>query len=377
MVKWTRNTMKQISTTIKKLFLRPTVLVALGAMVFIGALAAPHVSANYQERINQINEQIRANEAEIKRLQDQEASLSSALAIIQAEKGALQMEIDKNEARRQQLEAEITKNEAILTKQKAIVARTMARIYADGNVEPIQVLAGANSIGEYVSQQEVRSSIRNQMKTAVDKITQLRNKLASQKKEVEGVIAAQVNQREQIVVKENEQSRLIAQTQGMEANFQGVVDGLRAQEAQMQAEMAAALRSRSYTAAPAGRVSAGDYIGKVGSTGFSMGPHLHLEVRTASGAHTSPYPYIQVEPIDGAYYISQGYGVVDDWTRSSYIGGVHTGIDYAASYGTPIRAIKGGNLYRQCYGGYGYAAIVEHDDGTVAIYGHMTGGCGG
>lgn len=40
------------------------------------------------------------------------------------------------------------------------------------------------------------------------------------------------------------------------------------------------------------QVKAGDEVGKVGTTGYSTGNHLHFETRI-NGAHTSPWPYLK------------------------------------------------------------------------------------
>ncbi|MCP3784270.1 MULTISPECIES: peptidoglycan DD-metalloendopeptidase family protein [Micromonospora] len=54
-------------------------------------------------------------------------------------------------------------------------------------------------------------------------------------------------------------------------------------------------------------------------------------------------------------------------------GKLHTGIDLVAPEGTPYRAIHDGQVTKAgWFGGYGYAVIVRHADGSEAIYGHSS-----
>lgn len=52
---------------------------------------------------------------------------------------------------------------------------------------------------------------------------------------------------------------------------------------------------------------------------------------------------------------------------------LHVGVDLAAPEGTPYRAVHSGVVTKAgWFGGYGYCVIVEHPDGTEAIYGHSS-----
>ncbi|MGB3612631.1 MAG: peptidoglycan DD-metalloendopeptidase family protein [Elainellaceae cyanobacterium] len=51
----------------------------------------------------------------------------------------------------------------------------------------------------------------------------------------------------------------------------------------------------------------------------------------------------------------------------------HSGIDFGASSGTPIRAADAGRvLFSGWYGGYGRAVIVNHGNGVTTLYGHAS-----
>lgn len=362
--------------TIKRSFLSFVLLAALAGGVVFGIARVSAV--DYQAQINALEAQKREYQAQADALHAQADTLQNALNAITAEKNQLQTEIDLNTAKVDQLNIDIANNEAKLERQKKTISKTIAQIYVNGSTSPIEILAGSKSVGEYVSEQEVRTSVRNQMKLAMDEVKRLRAEMEAQKKSVEDLLATQKGQREQLASKEAEQAALVEKTRGEEAAYQAVVANLEAQQQAAESALAASLSSGSYKVSPAGYVNAGDIVGSMGSTGLSSGPHLHLEVRRG-GAVTNPSPYIQVQPIAmPPGYISQPYGNPDPIYRSGY----HPGTDYAAASGTAIRAIDSGNMYRGCSdqmlgtsnNAYGYVAIVEHAGGYISVYAHMSGG---
>lgn len=52
---------------------------------------------------------------------------------------------------------------------------------------------------------------------------------------------------------------------------------------------------------------------------------------------------------------------------------MHSGIDLAAPYGTPVKASEGGLvIYSGWYGGYGKVVIVDHSQGYSSLYAHLS-----
>jgi murein DD-endopeptidase MepM/ murein hydrolase activator NlpD len=73
-----------------------------------------------------------------------------------------------------------------------------------------------------------------------------------------------------------------------------------------------------------------------------------------------------VMPISG-YHLTAGFGQVSGlWSHA------HTGQDFAAPVGTPIRAVGDGVIIFASYdGAYGNKIVIQHTDGTVTWYCHM------
>lgn len=71
-------------------------------------------------------------------------------------------------------------------------------------------------------------------------------------------------------------------------------------------------------------------------------------------------------PLASYTYISSYYGQRN--------GRMHTGVDFAAPAGTHIYAWKDGTVIQASWsGGYGNFVVIQHNDGTVSRYGHLSG----
>ncbi|RVU22822.1 LysM peptidoglycan-binding domain-containing protein [Streptomyces antnestii] len=60
-------------------------------------------------------------------------------------------------------------------------------------------------------------------------------------------------------------------------------------------------------------------------------------------------------------------------TGSSWSKGYHTGVDFAVSTGTTVRAVAAGHVVSAGWGGsYGYEVVIRHADGKYTQYGHLS-----
>ncbi|MFF3291963.1 M23 family metallopeptidase [Streptomyces sp. NPDC003023] len=70
-----------------------------------------------------------------------------------------------------------------------------------------------------------------------------------------------------------------------------------------------------------------------------------------------------------SYTITSTYGE----SGSMWSSGQHTGLDFAAPTGTPVKAVHGGTVKSAGWSGsYGYRIVLELDDGTEVLYAHLS-----
>lgn len=349
------STMKLIRSTTAKTMLAVAILLSAGFFV------VPQVSADrFDEQIEAIKSEITGFQERANELASQADTLQRALDVITNEKNILQSQIDINQAKLAQLDAEIKDNEEKLERQKRTLNKTIVQIYANGDTSPIVMLASTKNVGEFVSAQAVRGSVRDQMNRAMEQVKVLKAKLAEQKVEVERVLADQTSRRQALQAKENEQATLVSQTRGEEAAYQSMIS-VKNSEIENLREQQRAANSRFI--AGSGPACGGGYPGSSPSPfGGNWGCNYPLDhgVDDWGMYNRQCVSYV-------AFKVSASGRYMPYWGGR---GDAHEWDDNAIASGIPVdQTPRPGSVAISNAGYYGHAMYVEsvNADGTITV----------
>lgn len=235
------NTSRAMVRRVTVAFIAALFLLA-GTVVYFQA--KPASADQYDDKISALQSDMARYQAEADRLNGEAATLSTALAQITNEKNAIQSQVDLSQAQHDKLIIEIADTEKQISDNQTALGKTLADLYVDDNVSPVEMLASSQNIGDYLDKQEYRNSVKDQLGSTIKKVKDLKEQLTSKKDEVAQVLIKQKEARDSLVAKESEQASLLASTQNNEANFQGLIKNSQAAIDSARAAQAA-LRART------------------------------------------------------------------------------------------------------------------------------------
>ena len=334
-----------------------------------------------QQKAQQLQDSIDANNAIVKELEEQEDSLEAKVGQLQAEVDAANDEIELTEVNLDQLRQRLAEAEEKLEQQKDLLKATLQAIYERSGVSTFELLMATDSFTDFLNEQEYLSQLQDAVKQSTQEVIKLRQQIEDEKIKQEELLEKQKQQKAVAVAKKQEQEDLLESTRGQEAAYRDLVSSQLAALEEAEAELAALLAAGSYV--NYGPVARGEVIGSLGSTGFSTGPHIHFQVYK-NGSTTNPstggtslingYAW----PLFGGVgWISQSYGCVAPyWVYAQKCNGgtnsFHTGLDIAASAYTPVVAADAGDvIFKGCSSGLGYVVVIDHGGGWQTWYPHM------
>ena len=173
----------------------------------------------YQDKINALQGEIGQYQAEANKLSNQAKSLQTELASITNDMSQIQARVDLSQATYDKLVRDISDNEQKIAENREVLGDTIASLYVDDKISPLEMLASSSNIGDYVDKQSYRSSIRDTVSKTIEEIKVLKKKLESQKIEVARVLEDQKAQHKALADKESERQAVLAATQGQEAAY--------------------------------------------------------------------------------------------------------------------------------------------------------------
>lgn len=229
----------------RKAFLFVVAFVLLGGS-FLYLQPRPVSADQYDDKIRALQADMRRYQAEVDRLNAEATTLANAVAQLANEKRALQAQIDISQAEHDKLVIQIAETEKQINDNKDALGKTIASLYIEDDISPIERLVSSDSISDYIDKQEYRNTVKNQLTTTIKKVQTLKEQLSIQKAEVTKVLNSQKAARDNLAAKEAEQANLLAQTRNDEAVYQSKIRDSASQIAAARAAQAA-LRDRTNT----------------------------------------------------------------------------------------------------------------------------------
>ena len=354
----------------------------LAALMIFGIIASAlptHVSAakssaQIQQEINQMKEQLKKNRNEVAKLEGQISANMDKMEDIVANKNLIDQQIFLLHDQVQNLNKQITSYSALIADKQAELDKATAnwkalsdkykeRIRAmeeDGKLSYWSVLFKANSFSDFLDRlsmiEEIAASDQRRIKELNDaaKVVQeakagLENEktaLEASRKEMEAASAELEKSRadadqllKQLIATGEEYQKLLDEAERKESQTAGKIDNLESQyDAAKEREYQEWLASQppQQTGGSSNTVNGVTWLLPINYTRFS-----------------SPFGY-RIHPIYG------------DWR-------MHYGVDLSAPQGTPIYATRGGRVTYATYdSSSGYYVSINHLDGFVSKYLHMT-----
>jgi septal ring factor EnvC (AmiA/AmiB activator) len=332
-------------------------------------------SAEEQKLLSQIDE----STARKKALDAKVASFDTQIAGVQRQLDSAQSKLAAVETQQRAVEGRLTDARAGLDAAKQDLARQAIAAYT-GQSEAANyaaMLLGSASVGDLASKRSyIRAVVGSQSETIAttehlrDQVSDLSKQVEASKNEAQGqrdLVAsqkaslqtsrdAQAAARAQVQSEINQTDQLKAQVVARKDEFEAQVEDLQAQSD----AIAETLRQRAAAAAAA--ATSTTVAGRSGGSGSAATPAAPAAPAKAPGRLLIPVPGAPITSPFG-YRIHPIFG-----TRI-----LHTGIDYGADTGTPIRAAADGVVISAGWiDGYGNATIIDVGGGIAVLYGHQS-----
>ena len=354
-VEWRRVFVGGVAVVLALLLLLPMVTMILGAA---GAVTQSEIDAlkreqaESQARQEELEDQLADAEAEQAEAQQRRQLLQAQLDAINAELESIDAQIAYYDAEIAQKEEERIAAEAREAEQYELFCQRVRAMEEEGTVSYWSILFNSGSFSELLDRLADVDAVMAYDNLVMDELIAARQELEAVQAQLEAARAEEQAAREAQRDAQARQQEKVAQAQAL-------LDELNADLAEV---------NRQLDAEDAAWAAIGAEIDRKQKQMEEQRRQNNVQMPSAGSGWMWPLPSANLK-LTSAF----GYRIhpVDHVPHS------HTGIDVAASTGTPIYAARGGQVIMSEYGtgvnwSYGNFVVIDHGDGTTTLYAHMS-----
>jgi murein DD-endopeptidase MepM/ murein hydrolase activator NlpD len=300
--------------------------------------------------IRNTQQDLRVKKEQVARLSDQVRELQSRVdeAATRLQGAEKRLEVAQREV--EACTHRLQRAEERLASHRRRLSTRIARSYTAGTVTFLDVLLRATSLADFLDRQYYVASIFNSDLQFLTELRVEQHTVSVERAELE-------QQRLQQEDAKQEKTLELQQVQGLKQQRQQLLTKVETEKNLKEEELEELEQDSNSIAA----MLEGEWRHE-----RELWRELHHGLDIPMPRWTGTY----VRPVAG-YPISSGFGMrfhpILGYAR------MHTGIDFAAPLGTPIRAAAAGRvLWASWRGGYGRCIILLHDGGVATLYGHCS-----
>lgn len=248
--------------TTKKYFEKVKIILAATAFVCsIGIATAPQsvAAVDYDAEIKKLQTQNATNETNRQALQSEAQTLEQKIASLQATIASLGSQILDNVTEQERLAGKIRETEAEIAKNQTILTNSIRDLYIQNDMSMLEKMASSESLSEYVEREQYTVSAQAEVTEGLDRINELKVQQQKQKSAVEQLITDNKAMESRVAAEKIELNRLLAMNQTEQAAYTQTIATNNAEITDLQREQAEEnarfLREQAALAAAAQRKS--------------------------------------------------------------------------------------------------------------------------
>lgn len=185
---------------------------SFGAVRLVGA-------QSLQDQINDLNRQNSETRKQINSLRLEATNYQELIESLAAQIAEYERQIVERQAESDKLQEQIDIQQKELDTQKNLLGQNIRAMYLQGDITTIEMLATSKTLSEFFDKQHYQETVKNKIKSSLDKITTLKAELSAKQSEVKKIIQQQEELKLQADAQRAEQDRLLTYNRTQQTEF--------------------------------------------------------------------------------------------------------------------------------------------------------------